>query len=185
MNLGKSALQVLEAVAPTIATALGGPMAGSAVTWLENWITSSGKVAAEATSVEKQKAVEQALLVGDPQTLVALKTLETNFQSHMADLGVERDKLTANDVVNARSREIAIRDKTPMVLSYALLIGFFVVLGLLIFKGTPRDGGGEALLVLLGSLATAFISVIGYYFGSSAGSASKTEAINKIAVAKS
>jgi len=42
--------------------------------------------------------------------------------------------------------------------------------------GLPPTGG-EALLMLIGTLGTAWTSVMGFYFGSSAGSKQKTDAL--------
>jgi len=57
-------------------------------------------------------------------------------------------------------------------LAALLFIGFFIILGVLIFVGIPERN--EALLnVLLGVLGTCFVMTISYFFGSSKGSADK------------
>lgn len=60
-----------------------------------------------------------------------------------------------------------------MVVGAAVVIGFFVVLGIMLW----RDRIGTELLV--GSLCTAFGLVVGYYYGSSAGSERKTDLLAK------
>jgi hypothetical protein len=49
----------------------------------------------------------------------------------------------------------------------------------MIAYGLPAQGG-EALLVMLGTLGTAWGAIVSYYFGSSAGSKEKTEAMNRM-----
>ena len=57
-------------------------------------------------------------------------------------------------------------------LAALLFLGFFSILGALIFVEIP--GRNEALLnVLLGVLGTCFVMTISYFFGSSKGSADK------------
>lgn len=62
---------------------------------------------------------------------------------------------------------------TQRLLTLIVALGFFAVLGALIWRGLPAEGG-DALLVLLGALGGAFGTVVGYHFGSSSGSAEKT-----------
>ena len=55
------------------------------------------------------------------------------------------------------------------ILAAVVLVGFFVVLTVMVQSGKP---GAD---ILIGGLAAAFGSVVGYFFGSSAGSARKDE----------
>lgn len=173
MNFGQKALQILKTFAPTLALAVGGPV---------------GPFAAAAIhavfGTPDDKSAETAILGATPEQLVALKKADQDFETHMADLGVTKEKMAYDDTANARAREIAVRDNTPKVLAYAVTAGFFGVLTALIARGIPQGGGGEALLVMLGSLATAWAGIMTYYYGSSAGSAAAHQAVNKIAATK-
>lgn len=164
-NFSDKARQIISAVAPTIGTAIGGPFGALA-----------GTLVAKALGTKEgdTTAIETAVASGNPETLLKLKQAENDFTAHMAELGIERDKLDYDDRANARARETSIKDKTPAYLAYAITIGFFGTLGFMLWNGKPQTGG-DALLVMLGSLGTAWAGVVAYYFGSSAGSAKKTE----------
>ncbi len=173
MNFGQKALQVLKTVAPTIATAVGGPFGALAATAIS---------AALGTPPGDAKAAETALLAATPDTLLALRQCEQEFTIRMRELGITEDKLVFDDIANARGREIALRDNTPAILAYAITVGFFGTLGFMLWFGKPSVGG-DALLVMLGSLGTAWAGVVAYYFGSSSGSARKDATISEIAKA--
>lgn len=171
MTFGQKALQVLRTVAPTLALAVGGPFGPIAAAALHTALGSSD-----------DKTAEAALLSATPDQLLALKGAENAFTERMKELGIAEEKLSFDDTANARAREMAVKDNTPSVLAYAITIGFFSVLGYLLIEGKPVQGG-DVMLVLVGSLGTAWTGIIGYFFGSSAGSAAKTDTINKIATA--
>ena len=160
--------KVVGTVAPTIATALGGPLAGVAVKTLATQLIGNP----EASEAEVEAAVASA----DPQTLLRLKEIDAEFEKAMANAGIELERIASDDRNSARQREATVKDHTPAILSYAITFGFFGVLAYLLVNGKP-ESGGDALLVMLGSLGTAWAGVTAYYFGSSAGSKTKTEAL--------
>lgn len=162
---------IVGTVAPTIATALGGPLAGVATKTLASKLLGRP----EATEEEVQAAVVGA----DPQMLLRLKEVETEFKKHLTDAGVRLEEIDASDRASARAREMQVKDHTPAYLAYAITVGFFGTLGFMLVNGKPATGG-DALLVMLGSLGTAWAGVIAYYFGSSAGSRKKDEAISQM-----
>ncbi len=55
-----------------------------------------------------------------------------------------------------------------------IAFAFFALLGLLIFKAVPETNK-DLLTTAMGVLFGAFTGVVGYFFGSSLGSARKTE----------
>ena len=172
MNLAKDALHVLQTVAPTIARATLGPFGGLAATAIS---------AILGTPPADEAAASAALLNATPDQLLALKKAENDFQLQMKSLGISEDKLVYDDIANARARQVAVRDNTPAVLAYGITIGFFGTLGFMLWNGKPAVGG-DALLVMLGSLGTAWAGVVSFYFGSSLGSAKKDTALAAAAV---
>lgn len=48
-------------------------------------------------------------------------------------------------------------------LAVIITVGFFIVLGILMWRGIPTEGR-DAVLLLLGSLSTAWLGVVGFYF---------------------
>lgn len=124
----------------------------------------------------------------DPDVLLKLKQVESDFQLKMAQLGIDSaekfEEFRNQDRANARAREIAVKDKTPAVLAYAVTVGFFSLLGLMCFHAVP-ESSQRILDVMVGSLGTAWIGIITYYFGSSAGSEAKNAIIERITTAGS
>jgi hypothetical protein len=74
-------------------------------------------------------------------------------------------------------RKVSNKSWIQACLAAVVVSGFFVVLTFLFLSPTGEDEGGlrEARLILLGSLQTGFSVVLAYYFGSTQGSAAKTE----------
>ena len=169
MNFSDGFKQIVATVAPLIGTAFGGPLGGLAGNFLASKL---------GTAPGDQKALEAAVLSGDPQVMLKIKEADDAFKAHLADLGVQEDQLAASDTANARAREIALKDNTPTILAHAVTVGFFGMLYLM-YRGKPAEGG-DTLLVMLGSLGTAWGLIVSYYFGSSKGSAMKDQTIATI-----
>lgn len=171
MNFGQKALQFVETFAPTVAKAFTGPLGGMAVQGLLN---------AFGLKPDQQDQLETAMLNATPDQVLAMKKLEQDFQVQMKQLGVTEEQLQYQDLASARAREEAVKDRVPAHLAYMITLGFFAVLGYLIGIGKPKEGG-DALLVMLGALGTAWAGVVAYYFGSSAGARRSADVIAQIA----
>lgn len=175
MNLLKQAGQALATFAPTIATALGGPLAGVAVNSLEKVFGIDPASSPEG----KQAAIEQSLLSATPDQILALKKAENDFQVQMKELGISEEKLVYDDIANARSREVAVKDTTPRNLAY-LIIGFTGVCIAATLAGWTKVDSALAG-TLIGYLVAECRSTLTYYFGSSQGSRDKDAALAEIA----
>jgi hypothetical protein len=68
------------------------------------------------------------------------------------------------------------KGKAQIALAAAVVIGFFVLLILLFWPANAADRElASARLMMLGALIAGFSTVLGYYFGSTSGSAAKTQ----------
>jgi len=67
-----------------------------------------------------------------------------------------------------------IRNIYMYVLAAIIIIGFFILLYMLLGSEIPA-GNTEILNIVIGALITCFTSVVAYFFGSSKGSADKTD----------
>jgi hypothetical protein len=165
-------LNLVRTVAPSIASAVGGPLAGMATRAISEALL--GKP--DGTEQELENAVASAT----PEQLLALKKAEQEFAVKMRELDIDLERISNEDRDSARSREVSLRDWTPRVLAGLITVGYFGVLFWMLRFGLPNTGSSEALLVMLGALGTAWGGVVAYYFGSSAGSKEKTEAMNRM-----
>jgi len=159
---------LLGQIAPTIATALGGPLAGIAVKTISNVLLGH-----ENGSEDDVKA---AMATASPDQLVALKKIDADFKAHMKELDIDLERIAAGDRDSARQMQTATRDWTPKALAFFITFGFFGALIWIMVFGIPQTGT-EVLLMMLGSLSTSWTGVVQFYYGSSAGSKAKTDAL--------
>ena len=165
---GGNALKVIGSLAPTVATALGGPFAGAAVSALE-------KVFGLAPG-SGAPAIENTILAGNPDDLAKVKIAELDLQKTLADLGVQEEQLRLVDVDSARKREEVVKDSTPALLAWLTVLGFFTIIGILVKIDIPARNE-PVVYALVGALGAAMQQVLGYYFGSSKGSSDKTQSL--------
>jgi hypothetical protein len=155
----------LKQIAPTIATCLGGPLAGLAVTAIS-----------KALGVDEDKVqdtINQGKLNADQ--IVAIKQAEIELEKSAQELGLNFEQLAVQDRASARDLQKETKSIVPPVLSVLVTIGFF---GILIGLMTGRIVTSDALMLMLGSLGTAWTGIIAFYFGSSASSQAKDQMIH-------
>ncbi len=162
---------ILGEVAPTLATAFGGPLAGVVTRAIADKVLGN-----EAATPEE---VEAALTRASPEDLVKLRELDLEFKARMEEAGIRLEEVAAEDRASARERQARMRDWTPSVLGLAIVLGFFAVLAWIIRFGLPPQGG-EVLLIMVGALGAMTTQVGNYFFGSSTGSKSKDQIIAEL-----
>jgi hypothetical protein len=154
MKLGGLLKNVVGAVAPTLGTALAGPMGGMAA-----------KMIAEVLGVPNTpKAIEKAVAEATPEQLLELKKAEQAFELQMKELDVDVFKLETADIQDARGKFS--KDWTARIMGIVVVGGFMGYIFLVTLQ--PPEQNSEALINLvlgyLGGLASAIIS---FYFGAS------------------
>ena len=158
----------LKQIAPTIATALGGPLAGMAVSAISKAIGVEPDKVGDLISNNKLSA----------EQIAQVKIAEIELQKQAQELGLNFEKLAVEDRKSARDMQAATRSWVPSLLAASVTVGFFAILGGMMF-GKMSVADNTALTMMLGSLGTAWTGIIAYYFGSSAGSQAKTELMSK------
>jgi hypothetical protein len=161
----------LESIAPTIASALGGPLAGLAVEAVSKAIGIDPKDVAKTLADGKLSADQIALI----------KQAEVEMAARAQELGLDFAKLAVDDRKSARDMQSKNSSFIPGAMAIVVTIGFF---GILIGLMTDHFKTSEALLLMLGSLGTAWTGIIAFYFGSSAGSQAKDQLIHNSTPAK-
>ena len=169
MDLLKQFGPLLSSVAPTLATALGGPLAGLAVKSL-----SKALLGAEDFSEE---AVMEAMATASPEQLAAVKKIDADFKVQMKSLDIDLERIAVDDRKSARDMQKETRDWIPRALAVSVTLGYFSIIAYVLVSGLPMNGS-EVLLMLLGTLSAGWTGVMAFYFGSSSGSQKKDAMIH-------
>ena len=164
MDLLKQFGPLLGQLAPSIATALGGPLAGVAVKTLSNALFG------HEDGTEEQ--ISEAMASATPDQLAAIKKIDADFKVQMKSLDIDLERISAGDRDSARQMQQNTKDSTPKILAYFITFGFFGALIYILVFGIPKSGT-EVILMMLGSLSTSWTGVMQFYYGSSLGSKEK------------
>jgi plasmid maintenance system antidote protein VapI len=160
-------MEWLKQIAPTIDTALGGPLAGMAVTAISKAIGVDEEDVGELINNNKLTA----------EQIAKIKIAEIDLQKQAQELGLNFEKLAVDDRKSAREMQATTRSIVPPALAAIVTVGFFGILVMMLLGQV--DSNNPPILMMLGSLGTAWTGIIAYYFGSSAGSQAKTDLLSK------
>ena len=167
--MGFDWLKTLATVAPTIATAIGGPLAGVAV-----------NLATKALGIEpSENALAEAVASGDPGVLLKLRNADNTFKVEMRRLDIQEKELNVQD--RSSARDLAIRKglMPQAVISTIFILAFSAVL-YAVFGGVAIDEEmRDTAIYLLGILSAGIAQIMNFWFGSSSGSKEKTVAGGK------
>jgi len=161
----------LKELVPLLGTALGGPLGGAAASFIAN------KLGLDSHDVE---AVSNALSGNKltPEQITNLKLAELDFQKFLDENKIKLAALDVQDRSSARDLQKMTGSWVPGVMAVGVTCGFF---GILISLMTSTLPPSDALLVMLGSLGTAWTAIVSFYFGSSQGSAQKSAIMERLA----
>lgn len=167
MSLGKTVKGLLQTVAPTIATAVGGPLGGVAVKFLADKFVGgdTGKV-------------EDFLLSANPDQLADVKKADMEFQREMRKLDIDLEKVHADDRDSARQMATSRGVVPQLTLSVIYTVAYGFVLWFFLSGQVTVPLDQKTLFgSLLGVLTAAQIQIMNFWFGSSSGSKQKSEAM--------
>ena len=119
MDILKTFGPLIGSVAPTIATALGGPVAGMAVKAL------SGALFGHDSATEEE--IQAALANPTADQLSALKKIDADFKVQMKSLDIDLERIAAADRDSARQMAIQTHDWTPRILAVVVVIAWGIV----------------------------------------------------------
>lgn len=170
MNLSKIG-GLLAQVAPTVATALGGPLAGLAVKTLSE--------AMFGHQDASESDVSAALMNATPDQLQKLKEIDASFKTRMKELDIDLEAIAAEDRKSARSMMTMTGAQTPAILSYSVIIAW-VFIQYYLFTTIIDPSMRELIARVLGTLDGALMLVLSFWFGSSSGSHAKDQTINDL-----
>ena len=154
----------LAAIAPTLATALGGPMAGAATKFIADKLLGNEDAS--------QDDIESAILNASPADLTKLKELDNEFKLGMRKLDIDIFGLTVEDKGNAREHN---KDSNmPAVLSVSLTL-FIIGIVCALFYIEPPKGAESVLFMLLGVVIKEWSNSMHYWYGTTRSSAEKTK----------
>ena len=178
----------IASIAPTLATMLGGPMAGTAV----NAIAQAFGLDPAATQGDITRVMQTGAMT--PETIAAVRAADQKHAEILGQQGIDLAKLNADseaadasDRDSARKREMALKDNTPAILAYMVIGGFFAIS---IAQLIALMGYGEIaakipsqgwLLIgnISGYLANEAKAAASYYFGANRGDERKTELLSQ------
>ena len=161
-------MEWLAQIAPSIATALGGPLAGLAVTAISKALGIDEK--------DVQKTIETGKL--SAEQMVSLKQAEMELQAKAQELGLNFEKLAVDDRKSARDMQMTTKSFVPALLSI-LVVTAWVLIQYFLLTHVIAPEMRELVARILGTLDASLLLVLNFYFGSSASSQNKDELLHR------
>ena len=156
----------ITSIAPTLATCLAGPLGGMAIELLSKHLNIDPK--------DVQDTINNGKLTADQ--IASVQAAELAIKAKAQEMSLDFEQLATQDKKSARDMQMTVKSWIPPILAIGITIGF---LGIMVGMMSGHVQSSEALMILLGSLGTAWTGVISFYFGSSASSQAKDQLIHQ------
>jgi hypothetical protein len=166
-------LQTIGKIAPTVASAIGGPLAGVAVTALGELFGIN-----EPTQDKIKAAIENGSMTGEQ--ISAIKQLEMNLKAEEAERGFRYAELEFKDRDSARRSNV--EGGTTKMLFWLSIVLLVITLGselVVLFVGYPKTLPDIIVGRILGLMDSVALMVLAYWYGTTNGSARKTDMLNQ------
>ena len=160
----------LKTIAPTIATAMGGPLAGMAVDAIGSALGMK-----DATKEQVKYLLASGTLTSDQ--MASIKQADATLKVRMKELEIDMEKVHAGDRNSAREMAAKTGDVWTPRLMAIVVFAVWGAVNYKLFNGTINGDMRELVARALGTLDAVLMAVIYYYYGSSSSSAAKTEAM--------
>ena len=158
-------LGLLKGIAPTLATAVAGPLGGAAISALASKFGVSDSVDAVAKAI-----------AGDPQAAQKLQELELEMAK--LDMANTADARKMNADIQNSAVASWLAKNIAYVIDVSIIAGALTMTFVVFIVGVPEQNKSMAFTAL-GSLWTLTGTVVNFHRGSSAGSKAKTEELMK------
>jgi hypothetical protein len=161
-------MEWLKMIAPTIATAVGGPFGTMAYGLIAHQL----KISPD----DAKATIEAGKLTADQIASVQLAEIEIKAKAQ--ELGLNFEQLAVADRKSARDMQITTQSKIPPMLAVLIVIAWATIQGFLLTHVIDASMR-ELVARVLGTLDGALMLVLSFYFGSSSSSDSKDSMLHQ------
>jgi len=145
---------IVGAVAPTLGTALGGPLGGAAASMIADALGCD----------DNEKAINKAIQTATPEQLSLIKEADAEFDAKMKELDVDLFALETADKQDARQHFS--KDWTAKLIGIVMVLFFCSYIGMITIM-PPEQNSMELINLVLGYMGGLVSAVISFYFGAS------------------
>lgn len=173
--------------APGIATVMAATGVGAPVAAAFGAVGALSRALGLGTAAKPEDVLHA--ISADPEIRLKAMIADNDFKAEMGRQEIERLKAELADVQSARSREVEItkatgkRDWDMIIVGWVIILGYIGMMAFLCYHaahGNPIKDETGILFMLMGNLVTFVGMVIGYKYGTSKGSADKTELMGQM-----